>query len=103
MSELFYGSKYENGEIIVRQGTKEELEKEGLKVYNTEWMAKKKAEIRKHFAYRKILLGMTMEELKSPQALEMAKFNIKVRKLSVSPEDYIQGIIDFIEKEKDPQ
>lgn len=96
---MLYGSKFENDNVIVESGTRDELEATGMQVFETEQEAKHYADRMEYRTLRREFNQMTFEELDSDRARELEQ-RIWGRHTNFDDCDYVPGSIIEERKKK---
>lgn len=96
---MLYGSKFENDNVIVESGTRDELEAKGMQVFETEQEAKHYADRMEYRTRRREFNQMTFEELDSDRARELEQ-RIWGRHTNFDDCDYVPGSIIEERKKK---
>lgn len=96
---MLYGSKFENDNVIVESGTRDELEAKGMQVFETEQEAKRYADRMEYRTLRREFNQMTFEELDSDRARELEQ-RIWGRHTNFDDCDYVPGSIIEERKKK---
>lgn len=100
---MLYGSKFENDNVIVESGTRDELEAKGMQVFETEQEAKHYADRMEYRTLRREFNQMTLEELDSDRAREL-ELRIWGRSQGENENDYYPGkIIEGRKRRKEIQ
>ena len=96
---MLYGSKFDNDNMIVELGTRDELEAQGMRVFETEQEAKHYADRMEYRTLRREFNQMTLEELNSDRAKELER-RIWGRNANFEDCDYVPGTIIEERKKK---